>query len=118
LEQKYWEDLVFAAVNRIYESEANDIIEKEQNNVFTEEDFEYIEMKVQEKYDELADKYLINTDLKPTIDPFKEIDIESIISENKRADAEADAHDDWRDYNYQRDNNDSLIDDLFSSFDK
>ena len=78
-----------------------------------------MEIKVQEKYDELIEKYVISKDLKSTIDPFEEIDYESLISENLRASAEADAHqDDWKDYGYNTVDNEGLIDDLFSSFDK
>jgi len=116
---EYWEDLVFTAVNRIYESEANSIIEKEQSSVFSNDDFELLEMSVQEKFNELLNKYGINKDLQSTIDPFQEIDKEYLISENLKELEEAEAHqDDWREYSYKRDDNDSLIDDLFSSFDK
>lgn len=117
--EEYWEDLIYDAINRIYKSEADTIIEHEQNNIFSEEDFEGLEIKVQEKYDELIEKYVISKDLKSTIDPFEEIDYESLISENLRASAEADAHqDDWKDYGYNTVDNEGLIDDLFSSFDK
>ena len=119
LKNKYWENLVYKAVNRVYESEANSIIEKGQNELVTEKDFENLEIQVQEKYNELNDKYLMNRELTPTIQPFDGFDVENIIAKNLQADAEADAYqDDWRENSFKSENNDNLIDDLFSSFDK
>jgi adenylate kinase family enzyme len=119
LESEYWEDLVHAAINRIYRSEAKEIIEQEQNEVYSESDYDSMEEKVQDKYNELSNKYLFSKDLDPTFDPFEEVDKETLISENLKASAEADAHqDDWREYEHEIIDNDSLIDDLFSSFDK
>ena len=119
LTDEYWEDLVFASVNRIFKTEADAIIEQEQNNIFSEGDYEGMEIKVQDKYNELLNKYVVSKYLEPTIDPFEDIDAENLIIENLKASAEADAHqDDWKDYDYNIVDNESLIDDLFSSFDK
>ena len=115
----YFGDILFLAVNRIYNTEAKGIIEQEQNSVFSDDDFQSIENNVQEKYDELINKYQIKNDSAPVVDPFEDIDVQLLISDNERADAEAEMHqDDWKDYEQENNYNDKLIDDLFSNFEK
>ncbi|MEZ5106815.1 MAG: hypothetical protein R2757_20085 [Draconibacterium sp.] len=116
---EYWEDTVYGAINRIYESEAQDIIEQEKNNVFSDNDFQKMEETVTGRYYELNDKFLLSKDLHPSKNPVEEIDVEDLISINMNAEAEAEAHqDDWKEFRFGADDNSKLIEDLFSNFEK
>ncbi|MBN1971182.1 MAG: hypothetical protein JW870_17580 [Candidatus Delongbacteria bacterium] len=78
-----------------------------------------MEERVTERYYELNSKFLLSKDLHPTVNPVEDIDMEELISINKNAEAEAEAHqDDWKDFGYREVDNSSLIEDLFSNFEK
>lgn len=116
---EYWEDTVYGAINRIYELEAQDIIEQEKNDVFSDDDFKKMEERVTDRYYELNSKFLLSKDLHPSVNPVDDIDIEDLISTNKNAEAEAEAHqDDWKEFRFGEDDNSRLIEDLFSYFEK
>ena len=114
---EYWEDPVYEAINRIYDSEAQDIIEQERNEVYSDDDYKKMEEKVLERYYELNSKFLESNDLHPSINPVEDIDVEDLILANMTASDEA-HQDDWKEYRFGEVDNSSLIEDLFSNFEK
>ena len=119
IQEEIWIKKIYAAIDKIYESEAKEIIEQEQNDIFKHSDFEKMGNMVIDKYHELTSKFLDSTDFSPSVDPLKEIDSTTLIEVNNRAHEEAESHqDDWRENDYNMINNESLIEDLFSTFEK
>ncbi|MGD9493790.1 MAG: hypothetical protein AB7V36_10605 [Bacteroidales bacterium] len=114
-----WFKVIKASIDKVFVNEANEIIEQEQNEVYEESDFNNMKDKVADKYYELSKKYLENEDVIPNIDPIDDIDMNDLIEKNQQALDEAESHqDDWRDYRPESVNNDTMIEDLFSSFEK
>ena len=78
-----------------------------------------MEERVADRYYELNSKFLLSKDLHPSGNPVDDIDMAELISINKNAEEEAEAHqDDWKDFGYREVDNSSLIEDLFSNFEK
>ena len=115
-----FKDKVVSAVNRIFKEEANEIINQEKIDVYSEEDFGEMEQRVSDRFNDLSNVYLKEVSVEQTHFPCDEIDIESLIGDNKRISDEAELHrDDWE-YS-EKDNADNIevmVDGLFSPFER
>ena len=119
IEEDVWNENLFAAVDRIYNAEAEDIINQKQSEIFSKSDFENLEQDVFDRYHDLSVDYLRGIEVNSSVDPFEGIDYKSIISDNQEAQEYAEAHqDDWKDGRHQFEDSSDKIDDLFSSLEK
>ena len=119
IEEDVWNENLFAAVDRIYNAEAEDIINQKQSEIFSKSDFENLEQDVFDRYHDLSVDYLRGIEVDSSVDPFEGIDYKSIISDNQEAQEYAEAHqDDWKDGRHQFEDSSDKIDDLFSSLEK
>lgn len=119
-EGKAFSELLLGSINRIYEYEANVMIETDQHEIFSKDDFSHLENRVNNFFGDLTSHYFDNAeDIYPNNDIFENIDIDDLIAENLRADEEASLHeDDWKYSDTENDNEDVKIDDLFSYYER
>ena len=90
-EDDVWFESLHSAVDKIFENEAERLIEKGQQEVYTRKDFEKLQENVFDRYFDLANIYLGRTDVESSHDPFSQIDVDYLISENHEALNESDS---------------------------
>jgi hypothetical protein len=107
------------AINRIYDIEAKEIIDKDRNSVLSKTDLENLEEKVNERFFELSDLYLMNTNISPLYDPLSDFDLEKTIEDNLREELESDVnYEAWRENKFNIFDNETIVDNLFTNFEK
>ena len=110
---------IINSINRIFEEKANDIIEQEQAEVYSEEDFAIMEQRVSDYFYKLSNTYLREKSIEQTYFPCNDIDIESLIEDNQKISEEADIYeDDWKSYEKDALDQVTMVDDLFSMIEK
>lgn len=119
VEDESWFDTLHIAVDKIFESEAERLINNEQYEVFSQNDFLKLQEKVYDRYFDLSNVYLGRTDVEPIHNPFSEIDVDLLIEENLEASRDSDSNKiEWDNKIYELDDSTDRIDDMFSQFER
>lgn len=118
-----WKSTIHESVNRVFKVEADEIVEQKENEIYSISDFESMEEDVYTRFYELSSSILNDDEIEPEYNPCDNIDKESIIEENNRAMAEAEADadaykEDWKYLDDRNFNSEEKIDDLFSGYEK
>lgn len=122
-EDENWKDTIVNVVNRIFKVEADEIFERTENEIYSISDFESMEEEIYTRYNELSSSYLNEDEVEPDYNPCDNINKDSLIEENKTAQADADADADaykeeWKFRENEKYDSVAKIDDLFSVIEK
>lgn len=112
-------DSICDAVERIFISESEYIIDEERSNILTEDDYNKLEDRVYDTLSNLTTDYLDGYNLEPQKNPLDNIDLAELIANNESSyrDEEIE-HDRWKDERYNYLEETEMIDNLFSGFEK